>query len=333
MKHALITGITGQDGLFLAEQLAARGYKVFGLVRGQNNPKAPVVRQLVPSVTLLQGDLGDLGSLIRALEFSTPDEVYNLASFSYVGLSWQQPELTGEVTGMGALRVLEAIRLYTQGKMDQVRLYQASSSEVFGQVREVPQTEETPFYPRSPYGAAKAFAHHLTVNYRESYGAWACCGIAFNHESERRGSEFVTRKVTQAAARIALGLQDRLKLGSLDSRRDWGFAGDYTDAMWRMLQCDKPDDYVLATGEAHSVKEFVALAFAEVGLPDWQEFVELDPALIRPAEVDSLIGNASKAKTVLGWTPTTMFGELVARMCKADLALAAQDRRGRLAHR
>lgn len=326
MRHALITGITGQDGLFLAEQLAARGYRVFGLVRGQNNPKVPVVRQLVPDATLLEGDLGDLGSLVRALEAATPDEVYNLAAFSYVGLSWQQPELTAEITGMGTLRVLEALRLYTQGRMDRVRLYQASSSEVFGQAREFPQTELTPFNPRSPYGAAKAFAHHLTVNYRESYGAWACCGIAFNHESERRGSEFVTRKVTQAAARIALGLDGRLTLGNLDKRRDWGFAGDYTDAMWRILQCDEPGDYVLATGETHSIREFVALAFAEVGIPDWEEFVDLDPGLVRPADVDCLIGDASKAKAALGWTPTTMFGELVGRMCKADLALASQDR-------
>lgn len=333
MRHALITGITGQDGLFLAEQLAARDYKVFGLVRGQNNPKTPVVRRLVPSVTLLQGDLGDLGSLVRALEAATPDEIYNLAAFSYVGLSWQQPELTGEITGMGALRMLEAIRLYTRGRMDRVRLYQASSSEVFGQAREFPQTENTPFYPRSPYGAAKAFAHHVTVNYRESYGAWACCGIAFNHESERRGSEFVTRKVTQAAARIALGLQRQLKLGNLDSRRDWGFAGDYTDAMWRMLQRDEPGDYVLATGETHSVREFVAISFAEVGIPDWEEFVLVDPALARPAEVDCLVGDASKAKAALGWTPTTMFEDLVGRMCKADLALASQDRGDWLARR
>lgn len=333
MRHALITGITGQDGLFLAEQLAARDYKVFGLVRGQNNPKAPVVRRLVPSVTLLQGDLGDLGSLVRALEAATPDEIYNLAAFSYVGLSWQQPELTGEITGMGALRMLEAIRLYTRGRMDRVRLYQASSSEVFGQAREFPQTENTPFYPRSPYGAAKAFAHHVTVNYRESYGAWACCGIAFNHESERRGSEFVTRKVTRAAARIALGLQRQLKLGNLDSRRDWGFAGDYTDAMWRMLQRDEPGDYVLATGETHSVREFVAISFAEVGIPDWEEFVLVDPALARPAEVDCLVGDASKAKAALGWTPTTMFEDLVGRMCKADLALASQDRGDWLARR
>lgn len=333
MRHALITGITGQDGLFLAEQLAARDYKVFGLVRGQNNPKIPVVRRLVPSVTLLQGDLGDLGSLVRALEAATPDEIYNLAAFSYVGLSWQQPELTGEITGIGALRMLEAIRLYTHGRMDRVRMYQASSSEVFGQAREFPQTENTPFYPRSPYGAAKAFAHHVTVNYRESYGAWACCGIAFNHESERRGSEFVTRKVTKAAARIALGLQRQLKLGNLDSRRDWGFAGDYTDAMWRMLQRDEPGDYVLATGETHTVEEFVAISFAEVGIPDWEEFVLVDPALARPAEVDCLVGDASKAKAALEWTPITMFGDLVGRMCKADLALASQDREDWLARR
>jgi GDPmannose 4,6-dehydratase len=322
---ALITGITGQDGLFLGQQLLSRGYDVYGLVRGQNNPKVALVRSLMPGVRILQGDLTDFGSLIRALETSRPDEVYNLAAISYVALSWQQPQATAEVTGLGALRMLEAVRLFTNGRMDTVRFFQASSSEVFGNAAETPQSELTPFRPRSPYGAAKAFAHHITVNYRESYGAWACCGIAFNHESERRGTEFVSRKVTRAAARISLGREESLSLGNLDSRRDWGFAGDYTDAMWRILQHGEPDDYVIATGEAHSVRELVSLAFECVGISNWSRYVHHDASLIRPAEVDFLMGDARKAERLLGWTAQVIFRQLIERMCRFDLVIESNS--------
>jgi GDPmannose 4,6-dehydratase len=319
LPRALITGITGQDGLYLAELLAGKGYQVFGLIRGQSNPKRELVERLVPGIELLEGDLRDLSSLIGALEVAQPDEVYNLGAISFVGLSWKQAELTGDITGMGVLRMLEAVRIHTGGDMARVRFYQASSSEMFGKVREVPQTELTPFHPRSPYGVAKTFGHYMTVNYRESYGAFACSGILFNHESERRGHEFVTRKVTRAVARIALGLQDGLSLGNLDASRDWGFAGDYVEAMWLMLQQPTPDDYVVATGVTHSVGDLLELAFGRVGIDRWSRLVTQDPRFFRPAEVDLLVGDASKARDVLGWQPTMDFPGLVHHMVDADL--------------
>lgn len=321
MPRALITGITGQDGLYLGELLAAKGYEVFGMVRGQSNPKIAVVEAAIPSIELLEGDLRDLSSMIGALEIAQPDEVYNLGAISSVGQSWKQAELTGEITGMGVTRILEAVRIHTQGDMGRVRFYQASSSEMFGKARESPQTELTPFHPRSPYGVAKAFGHYMTVNYRESYGAHASCGILFNHESERRGHEFVTRKVTRAVARITLGLQENLHLGNLDARRDWGFAGDYVEAMWMMLQQDIADDYVVATGQTHSIGELLDVAFARVGVEDWSGLVVQDPRFLRPAEVDQLIGDASKARAVLGWTPRVTFEQLIHRMVDADLVL------------
>jgi GDPmannose 4,6-dehydratase len=320
MPRALITGITGQDGTYLAELLVAKGYEVFGMVRGQSNPKVQMVEQLLPEVELVEGDLTDLGSLISAVEIAQPDEVYNLGAISFVGLSWRQAELTGEVTGMGVLRILEAIRIATGNAMDRVRFYQASSSEMFGKVREIPQTEETPFHPRSPYGVAKTFGHYMTVNYRESYGAYACSGILFNHESPRRGHEFVTRKVTRAVARIALDLQETLALGNLDARRDWGFAGDYVEAIWLMLQQDEPSDYVIASGVTRSVRDLLDIAFARAGIDDWSGLVEQDPRYLRPAEVDSLIGDASKARDAFGWKPTVEFTELVHMMVDQDLA-------------
>ncbi len=319
MPRALITGITGQDGLYLGELLVEKGYEVFGLVRGQSNPKISTVEKIIPGVQLLEGDLTDLPSLIGAMEIAQPDEVYNLAAISFVGLSWRQAELTGEITGMGVLRVLEAIRISTQNDMGRVRFYQASSSEMFGKVRAVPQNEATPFHPRSPYGVAKTFGHYMTVNYRESYGAHATSGILFNHESPRRGHEFVTRKVTRAVARISLGLQESLALGNLEARRDWGFAGDYVEAMWRMLQQPEPDDYVVATGETHSIRELLDIAFARVGIEDWGSFVTQDPRFFRPAEVDLLVGDASKAADVLGWRPDVGFEDLVHRMVDADV--------------
>ncbi len=330
MPRALITGITGQDGLYLGELLAAKGYEVFGLVRGQNNPKLSTVEEIIPSVQMVEGDLRDLPSLIGALEVAQPDEVYNLGAISFVGLSWKQAELTGEITGMGVLRMLEAIRIHTQNDMSKVRFYQASSSEMFGKVREVPQVETTAFHPRSPYGVAKTFGHYMTVNYRESYNAYACSGILFNHESPRRGLEFVTRKVTRAVARIALGLQENVALGNLEARRDWGFAGDYVDAMWRMLQQGQPDDYVIATGETHSIRELLEVAFARVGIDDWETHVVQDPRFFRPAEVDLLIGDPTKAKEQLGWEPKVGFTELVEMMVDADTA--AEQRLARHRH-
>src|SRR3954465_4694186 len=288
-------------------------------MRGQSNPKIAMVERIIPGVQLLEGDLTDLSSLIGALEIAQPDEVYNLAAISFVGLSWRQAELTGEIPGMGVLRMLEAIRISTQNDMGRVRFYQASSSEMFGKVREVPQRETTPFHPRSPYGVAKTFGHYMTVNYRESYGAHASSGILFNHESERRGYEFVTRKVTRAVARIALGMQDKLALGNLDARRDWGFAGDYVEAMWRVVQHEEPDDYVIATGETHSIRELLDIAFARVGIDDWSAYVTQDPRFFRPAEVDLLVGDASKARDVLGWKPDVGFQDLVERMVDADV--------------
>ena len=319
MPRALITGITGQDGLYLAEFLAAKGYEVFGMVRGQSNPKIPVVEELIPSIQLLEGDLRDLSSLIGVLEVAQPDEVYNLGAISFVGLSFKQPELTGDITGMGVLRMLEALRIRGQGSMDGVRFYQASSSEMFGATREPPQRETTQFHPRSPYGAAKVFGHYVTQNYRESYNAWACSGILFNHESPRRGYEFLTRKVTRAVARIALGRQKVLAVGNMDVSRDWGFAGDYVHAMWLMLQQDEPDDYVIATGKSHSVRDLLKVAFRHVGIDDWRPYVVQDQRFFRPADVSLLTGDASKAHDKLGWYPQVDFQKLIEIMVDADL--------------
>jgi GDPmannose 4,6-dehydratase len=319
MSRVLITGITGQDGLYLAEFLTEKGYDVFGMVRGQQNPKIPIVEEVVPSVQLLEGDLRDLSSLLGVLEVAQPNEIYNLGAMSFVGLSFRQPELTGDVTGMGVLRFLEAVRIHTQGQMERVRFYQASSSEMFGTVRESPQHETTQFHPRSPYGVAKVFGHYMTQNYRESYNAWACSGILFNHESPRRGFEFLTRKVTHAVARIALGRQDVLAVGNMDVSRDWGFAGDYVRAMWLMLQQDEPDDYVIATGQSHTVRELLEIAFSRVGIDDWRPYVVQDPRFFRPADISILRGDASKAQANLGWKPQVDFRQLIEMMVDADL--------------
>jgi GDPmannose 4,6-dehydratase len=314
-KRALITGITGQDGSYLAELLLQKGYEVFGVVRRLSASNAWRIEPFVDRITLLQADLLDQLSLIKAVEQADPHEFYNLAAMSFVPASWDQPMLTGEFNSQGVTRALEAIRRVNP----KIRFYQASSSEMYGRVREVPQTEMTPFYPRSPYGVSKVFGHYITVNYRESYDLFACSGILFNHESPRRGLEFVTRKVTDGVARIKLGLADHLALGNLDAHRDWGFAGDYVRAMWLMLQQDKPDDYVVATGMAHSVKDLVQEAFGHVGL-DWQKFVRIDPRFLRPAEVDHLIGDPAKARRELGWEPSVDFAGLVRMMVDADLA-------------
>ena len=318
-KRALITGITGQDGLYLAELLLAKGYEVFGLIRGQNNPKFALVEQTVPGVTLLTGDLTDTSSLLRALEASQPDEVYNLGAISFVAYSWQNASVTSDVTGKGVLNILEAVRLWAGDDVTKVRFYQASSSEMFGKVQQVPQTEETLLWPRSPYGVAKVFGHYMTINYRESYGMHASSGILFNHESPRRGPEFVTRKVTMAVARIKLGLQDKITMGNLDAKRDWGFAGDYVEGMWRMLQHEHGDDYVLSTNETHSIQELLDVAFREVGIDDWKPYVYQAPEFMRPAEVDLLIGDSTKARTVLGWEPKVGFEELIQMMVRSDL--------------
>ncbi|WP_169984307.1 GDP-mannose 4,6-dehydratase [Microbispora sp. H10836] len=327
-RRALITGITGQDGSYLAEHLLSEGYEVWGLVRGQANPRVPRVRRLLQDVRLVRGDLLDQGSLISAVEKVQPDEVYNLGAISFVPMSWEQAELTGEVTGMGVLRVLEAIRVCSGitasrgSAAGQIRFYQASSSEMFGQVRETPQTERTPFHPRSPYGVAKAYGHFLTQNYRESYGMFAVSGILFNHESPRRGAEFVTRKVSLGVARIKLGMAAELRLGNLEARRDWGFAGDFVRAMHMMLSAAEPEDYVIGTGRTHSVRELVEAAFAAADL-DWERYVVCDAALHRPAEVDLLCADPKKARTQLGWEPTVSFEELVGMMVEADLRLLA----------
>ena len=304
MPTALITGITGQDGLYLAELLLEKGYDVHGVIRGQNNPKRDLVETLLPAVTLHAGDLTDMSSLIRALRDSDPDEVYNLGAVSFVAYSWENAAHTSDVTAKGALSMLEAVRLHCGADPRRVRFYQASSSEMFGKVEESPQHERTLLWPRSPYGVSKVFGHHMTINYRESYGMHASSGILFNHESPRRGPEFVTRKVSQAVAAIHLGRAGELVLGNLDARRDWGFAGDYVEAMWLMLQQPEPDDYVIATGEAHSVRDFVAAAFAHVGITDWERFVRQDRRFLRPAEVDRLVGDASKAREVRTCAPT-----------------------------
>ncbi|MBI5562034.1 MAG: GDP-mannose 4,6-dehydratase [Deltaproteobacteria bacterium] len=313
-KKALITGITGQDGSYLAELLLEKGYEVHGMVRRTSVERLDRVEHIRDRLNIVQGDLTDQSSLDDAVRTAQPGEVYNLAAQSFVPTSWNQPILTAGVTGLGVTRMLEAVR---RVKPD-ARFYQASSSEMFGRVKEVPQTEETPFYPRSPYGTAKAYGHYITVNYRESYKLYACSGILFNHESPRRGLEFVTRKITHAAARIKLGLAKELRLGNMDAKRDWGFAKDYVDAMWRMLQQASPDDFVVATGETHTVREFVELAFDAAGL-DWQKHVVIDPRFIRPAEVDLLIGSPKKAETRLGWRPETSFHELVKMMVAADM--------------
>jgi GDPmannose 4,6-dehydratase len=313
-QRALITGITGQDGSYLAELLLEKGYEVHGMVRRSSEEKFERISHLRERVTLHPGDLLDQFSIVSLLDTLHPDEVYNLGAQSFVPTSWNQPVLTGEFTALGVTKMLEAIR----HTYPAARFYQASSSEMFGKVRETPQTEQTPFYPRSPYGVAKAYGHHITVNYRESYGLFAVSGILFNHESPRRGLEFVTRKVTFGAARIKLGLQQRLGLGNLDAQRDWGYAADYVEAMWRMLQQEEPDDYVIATGEAHTVREVCEVAFARVGL-DWKEHVHVDPLFVRPAEVDLLVGNNSKAKAKLGWKPRVHFEELIKMMVDADL--------------
>jgi len=314
-KKALITGITGQDGSYLAELLLEKGYEVHGVVRRASTENFERISHLGDRIHLHQADLLDQLSIIEVLKAAKPQEVYNLAAMSFVPTSWKQPVLTGDFTGIGVTRVLEAIRLVDPKG---IRFYQASSSEMFGKVQEVPQRETTPFYPRSPYGVAKVYGHFITVNYRESYGMFCCSGILFNHESERRGKEFVTRKVTDGVARIKLGMQQELHMGNLDAKRDWGFAGDYVRAMWLMLQQDKPDDYVIATGETHTVRELVQNSFGCVGL-DWQKYVKVDPAFVRPAEVDLLLGDPSKAKRQLGWTPQVTFAQLVERMVKADV--------------
>ena len=323
MPRALITGITGQDGQHLAEFLHSKGYDVFGLVKGQNNPRIAGVLDEFPFVEPVSGDLADLSSLVKAIDISRPDEVYNLAAISFVAYSFNNAELTGDISGLGVLRLLDAVRMVGGSDDNSIRFYQASTSEMFGEVREVPQTEMTPFHPRSPYGCAKVFGHYITMNYRESYDMFACSGILFNHEGPRRGLEFVTRKITNAVARIKLGLQNEIVLGNLDSKRDWGYAGDYVRAMWLMLQHDTPEDFVIATGETHSIREFLDLAFAEVGIDDWQPYVRQDPKFLRPAEVDLLIGDASKAKETLGWEPEVSFPELVKMMVENDLEIEA----------
>ncbi|WHU45935.1 GDP-mannose 4,6-dehydratase [Gordonia sp. L191] len=325
MKTALITGITGQDGLYLSEMLHSKGYRVVGLVRGQNNPKADALALTHPFVEVVSGNLLDLSSLMRAMAFANPDEVYNLGAVSFVAYSWQNARLTSDVTGTGVLNMLEAVRLHQDTTGKQIRFYQASSSEMFGKVQEVPQRESTLLWPRSPYGVAKVFGHYMTINYRESYGMHASSGILFNHESPRRGPEFVTRKVSRAVARIHLGLQESLALGNLDAKRDWGFAGDYVRAMWLMLQQAEADDYVISTGETHSIRELLDVAFDEVGINDWERYVEIDPRFFRPAEVDLLIGDSSKARTQLGWTPEVDFDSLVRMMVRSDVAAESRS--------
>jgi len=316
LKKALITGITGQDGSYLAELLLGKGYEVYGMVRRSSTENFGRIEHIRDRIKLLQADLLDQFSIISAVKESNPDEIYNLAAQSFVPTSWDQPVLTGEFTALGVTRILEAIRHVNRD----IRFYQASSSEMFGKVQEVPQRETTPFYPRSPYGVAKVYGHYITVNYRESYNIFGCSGILFNHESPRRGLEFVTRKVTYNAVRIKLGLQDAIYMGNLDAKRDWGFAGDYVEAMWLMLQHDKPDNFVIATGETHSVQELVEIAFNYLNL-DWKKHVKVDPKFIRPAEVELLIGDSSKAKSKLGWKPKINFEGLVKMMVDADYKL------------
>ncbi len=314
-KTALITGINGMDGSHLADFLLEKGYKIYGVERRSSSKNRTNTEHLEGKVTFLQGDLTDQNSLLRCLKESNPDEIYNLAAQSFVGESWNTPEYTSEVTGLGVLRILEAIREFNP----EIRFYQASSSEMFGRMVENPATENTPFYPRSPYGVAKLYGHWITKNYRESYGMFACSGILFNHESERRGIEFVTRKISDGVARIKLGLADHISLGNLDAKRDWGYAPDYIEAMWLMLQQDTPDDYVIATGDTRSIREFLDAAFKHVGIDNWESYIKVDPRFMRPAEVDVLRGDFTKAKTQLGWEPKTSFDELVKIMIENDL--------------
>lgn len=323
MKKALITGITGQDGSYLAEFLLEKGYEVIGMVRRTSTVNFDRIKHIQEKVTIVPGDLLDQVSLIELLQEHPPQEVYNLAAQSFVPTSWNQPVFTGEVTALGVTRLLDAIRIVDP----EIRFYQASSSECFGKVRESPQNEETPFYPRSPYGVAKVYGHWITINYRESYNIFACSGLLFNHESPRRGLEFATRKISYGAAKIKLGLANELRMGNLEARRDWGYAGDYVRAMWLMLQQEKPDDYVVATGEAHSVRDFLEEAFGYLSL-DYRDYVVVDPQFIRPAEVDYLVGDATKAREVLGWEPTVSFPQLVRMMVDADLALLSGEKKG-----
>jgi len=324
MKKALITGITGQDGSYLAEFLLSKGYKVSGVLRRSSSPNSERIMHLGDRITLLYGDLMDLSSLIRIVEETEPNEVYNLAAQSFVQTSWEQPILTSMATALGVTNILEAIRIVNP----KIRFYQASSSEMFGKVQEVPQRETTPFYPRSPYGVSKLFGHYLSVNYRESFGIFACSGILFNHESPRRGKEFVTRKISYGVARIKHNLSNSLHLGNLEASRDWGFAGDFVKAMWMMLQQHKPDDFVIATGETHTVKEFTEIAFSHAGL-DWKKFVKTDKKFLRPAEVDCLVGDASKAKKILGWKPKINFQQLVKMMVDSDMELIEKEANGK----
>ncbi len=321
MQHALITGITGQDGSYLAEFLLQKGYRVYGLVRRASIFNDERIRHLLDQIEILDADLLDQISLVQAVRQAQPDEVYNLAAMSFVATSFQQPVATGEYTALSVTRMLEAVRMADRP----IRFYQASTSEMFGKVQTIPQNEYTPFYPRSPYGVAKLYGHWMTTNFRESYNMFACSGILFNHESPRRGLEFVTRKISYAVACIKLGLQEKLVLGNLAARRDWGFAGDYIEAMWLMLQQDKPVDFVIATGTTHSVQEFVTAAFAHAGIADWQKYVEIDPRFFRPAEVDHLIGDSSKARQQLGWQPRVTFEELVGMMVESDLQKVASQ--------
>ena len=319
MKTALITGVTGQDGSYLAEFLIAKDYRVIGLMRGQDNPKRSLLQELIPELEIVSGDLTDVASLIRAIDDAEPDEIYNLAAISFVAYSWEQALLTTEVTAKGVINILEAIRTVAPRLNKEIRFYQASSSEMFGKVQAVPQNENTNFWPRSPYGVAKTFGHHITVNYRESYGLHASSGILFNHESPRRGPEFVTRKISLGVSRIALGHATHINLGNLDAKRDWGFAGDYVEAMWRMLQLDTPEDFVISTGKTWSVRDFLKKAFDVVGIKDWENYVLEDKKFMRPAEVDTLLGDASKAKRILNWEPKVEFDELVKMMVESDL--------------
>ncbi|HEU5368554.1 MAG TPA: GDP-mannose 4,6-dehydratase [Ktedonobacterales bacterium] len=322
MPSALITGITGQDGSYLAEFLLEKGYQVYGMLRRSSTFNGERIHHLLDRIELIDADLLDQLSIIQALRQSQASEVYNLAAMSFVGTSFQQPVATGEYTALSVARMLEAVRLATWP----IRFYQASSSEMFGLAQTVPQNERTPFYPRSPYGVAKVYGHWITVNFRESYNLFACSGILFNHESPRRGMEFVTRKISHGVARISLGLQEKLLLGNLDARRDWGFAGDYVEAMWLMLQQEQPDDYVVGTGVSHSVRDFVSAAFAYVGIDDWEQYVEIDPQLFRPAEVDALVADASKARERLGWQPRASFEQLVGMMVESDLQRLAREK-------
>jgi GDPmannose 4,6-dehydratase len=318
-RRALITGITGQDGSYLAELLVVKGYEVFGLVREPRAPAAASVSRLIPGLNLVAGDLTDMHSISAALEVARPTEIYNLGAMSFVAESWEKAHFVTEVTATGALNMLEATRLFAGSEPGAVKFYQASSSEMFGSAATSPQDETTAFWPRSPYGVAKVYAHHMTVNYRESYGMHASSGILFNHESPRRGAKFVTRKISQAVARISLGLQDELILGNLDTSRDWGFAGDYVEAMWRMLQQDEASDYIIATGQVHSLRDFVDVAFATVGISDWGKIVRQDPSFMRPADIQTLVGNPQKAEKRLGWKPRVNFEELVTMMVLSDI--------------